>query len=742
MGSPAVKAHVRRLNDFIERYEQAQARDGQADPAHFLPAPDDPLYLPALRELVRLDLEYGWQRGSPRSLDEYLQRFPLLLQDTDSRAEIAFEDYRLRCQAGQQPSPADYQARYGVNTVGWPVATERRTSDAIPPSSRRGYSSQRRPKPDRVHRSQTTEQMAAALSALPEVGTRFLTFRLVAELGRGTFGRVYLAEQADLAGRPVALKVSTDLYDESQALAQLQHTHIVPIHSVHRCPPFQAVCMPYFGSTTLAHVLRNVRGRPTLPCSGRELVSTLGSARANTSTVPGLGGEVVRRSGGSDNITPPTNHLPSHQPVPAVQEQSLPRARLARLTYVEAVLWMGARLADGLAHAHERGILHLDLKPANVLLTDEGQPMLLDFNLAEDTKLRSSVAAVSVGGTLPYMAPEHLQAFDGNNRKLDGRCDVYSLGVILYELLTGRHPFTVHTGDFKEVLLRMLADRLRPPPGLRHWNPAISPAVESIVQHCLEPRPESRYQSARELQVDLERQLQQQPLRHARETLRERARKWLRRNPRLASAGALLTACAVVLFLLFAALSNRDRRLEAYQSADTFRHFREEARTVQFHILSGRTTDRAELDEGVSRCQALLARYRVLDDPAWQQAPAVRPLSPEDRRRLTEEVGELLLLWARVIVLRAEGEAGERPAAEEALRLNQRAEECYPGSAPRALWRQRAELLRLLNREPEAKAAAFRADRVTVTPHDLSMAAAELSFHGRYADALVRLEEA
>ena len=114
------------------------------------------------------------------------------------------------------------------------------------------------------------------------------------------------------------------------------------------------------------------------------------------------------------------------------------------------MLCLGAQLADGLAHAHARGIVHRDLKPANVLLTDEGRPMLLDFNLSEDTKLRASPEGGRMGGTLPYMAPEQIDAFRSRRGVVDGRCDLFALGVILYELLTGRHPFRVWTGAVED----------------------------------------------------------------------------------------------------------------------------------------------------------------------------------------------------------------------------------------------------------------------------------------------------
>ena len=716
-----------RLNDCIAHYERAQERDGGADLMQFLPPAGHPLYQPVLRELIRLDLEYGWQRGRPQALSAYQERFPDLFADPASREELAFEEYRLRCQAGEQPSPRDYQLRYGVNTLGWPIPT------AIVSPSGAGAGAGVAPS---ALASAWEEPPAAPpprrpADALPEVGGEFLGFRLLAELGRGAFGRVYLAEQADLGGRPVALKVTADAPAEPQVLAQLQHSHIVPIYSLHRRPPFQAVCMPYFGSTSLADVLRDLRGRSSLPSSGRELVSSLDS-RQNK-------GSGLRAQGSAEKTSPRASCLLIPEPRAPSPASKLPRVLLAGLSYTEAVLWVGARLADGLGHAHERGILHLDLKPANVLLTDEGQPMLLDFNLSWDTKHRP-LPGSAAGGTLPYMAPEQLAAFAGRSAILDGRCDLYALGIILFELLTGKHPFTLPSSPTAEAVPAMLEERLRPPPSPRGLNPAVTPAVESIIRRCLEPLPERRYQSARDLQEDLERQLLNRPLRHAPDrSPRERLRKWLRRHPRLASATTILLFSAALLFLLLAALERRGKRLEAFEAADNYRQFRTEARAVQFHFLSSRAGERAALDDAAERCRRLLGRYRVLDDPHWQQAESVRALGAGERRELAEEVGELLLLWARMTVLRGEGKA----ALEAALALNQRAEACFATSAvPRVVWRQRANLLTQLGREDEARELLARGSGGGYTARDLALSAAELAARGRFVEALGRLEEA
>ena len=106
------------------------------------------------------------------------------------------------------------------------------------------------------------------MTTMPRLAGDFFGFGVLAELGRGAFGRVYLARQGELADRLVVLKMVPRLFGESRALAQLQHTHIVPIYSVHRLDDWQIICMPFLGTTTLADILADLRGRPALPASG------------------------------------------------------------------------------------------------------------------------------------------------------------------------------------------------------------------------------------------------------------------------------------------------------------------------------------------------------------------------------------------------------------------------------------------------------------------------------------------
>ncbi len=142
------------------------------------------------------------------------------------------------------------------------------------------------------------------------------------------------------------------------------------------------------------------------------------------------------------------------------------------------------------------------MKPANILLTDEGRLLLLDFNAAEDTKRPTNPAGAYIAGTLPYMAPENITALQGKNANVDARCDLYAFGVIFFELLTGRYPFKETDVSLQE-LENLLAQRQIMPPQLRTWNPAVSPVLEAIVGRCLEADPDLRYQTAGKLKEDL-----------------------------------------------------------------------------------------------------------------------------------------------------------------------------------------------------------------------------------------------
>jgi serine/threonine protein kinase/tetratricopeptide (TPR) repeat protein len=679
------------IDPFIEAFERAYATEGRADLATFLPERAHPHYLAVLRELVRADIEYAWRSGAPRRAEDYLSDFPALSADPDGLSAVAFEEYRQRQCAGDHPSPAEYRQRLGIDTLDWPLSLAAATEAQARPN---GHELPLIP-PLRADRDRdtvgVTDYLAQAAVALPEPASEFCGFQLVKEIGRGAFGRVYLAHQGDLARRPVALKLSADLVDESDRLAQLQHSNIVPIYSVHRAGPVQALCMPYFGSVTLADVLATLRNRAT----------------------------AVER-------VPPTCCLIANRGT----------------SYVREVLRIVARLADGLAYAHERGILHQDLKPANVLLTDDGTPMLLDFNLARDTKRRANLAAAHVGGTLPYMAPEQLQAFRDGRSQPDPRSDIYSLGLILYELLTLQLPNPLPHGATDECVTRLIAERRDGPPDVRRANGNVTPAVAAIVCRCLEGDVSRRYQSARQLAEDLEQHRADLPLRHASEPwLRERGRKWLRRHPRLA-AGCVLAIAALAAVVLGGLYLAKSRQLAIADAAETRRLFSADLRRTRF-LLGAPAPTASELTEGTFVARAALARYGILDHDAWDEMPVFMALPFDERERLRADVRELLLLLGRGTRLQA-------PAADrdvrlaDARRLNELAEACDTGAESlRAVWLQRALLLRESGQEDQARDLLDRARTLPLnTARDHYLAALERMGGGDYAGARDQLRDA
>ncbi|MDG3008080.1 protein kinase domain-containing protein [Paludisphaera mucosa] len=578
---------------------------------------------------------------------------------------------------------------------------------------------------------------------MPEAGEAFLGFRLVAELGRGSFARVFLANQGELADRPVVLKVACALEGETWTLARLQHTHVVPIYSVHRSERLQAFCMPYLGPTTLADVLADVAGRDEPPGSGRDLLETLQArSRARFEAA-----EATSREAGpaSEGAAAPPPRPPQERAASGMAQVT--RRMLEGMSYIEAALWILSCLADGLGHAHERGILHRDLKPANVLITDEGQPLLLDFNLSQDESTTGRPRAV--GGTLPYMSPEHLDAFRGADRRVDARSDLYSLGVILYELLTGRPPFAGRAGmPAPELVARMIEDRTGPPPDPRPWNHAVSPAVASIVRHCLEPDPDRRYQTAGELREDLRRQIEHRPLRYAADASpRERLGKWARRHPRLTSPGTLAALAVTLAVALAGGLGlgahRAGMRERAREARARFARDFDEARSA----LNSSGVDASRRREGIDACRRALGLGPGGGGPSRDVADPGSYLDLDARGRWTQDRGEAFWLLAQATWLEA-AERGDDERAEaevrRALAWNREAEACHPdGGVPAALWSQRAELLARLGRAGEARAFAARAAAAPpLTARDHYLAAVDHAVRGRFEAALGPLREA
>jgi serine/threonine protein kinase len=310
---------------------------------------------------------------------------------------------------------------------------------------------------------------------LPRPGQRLDDFELLSVLGAGSFAKVYLAQQVSL-GRQVALKVSRNRGQEARTLASLEHDHIVRVFSevVDREHDLRLLCMQYVPGTTLEKVIESLAGRRQAGWAGRDFLAAIDALSQQTTTLD----------------------------LAALRDREL----LDRSDFVEAGCWLGARLAEALAHAHRLGVLHRDVKPANVLLSRYGRPLLADFNVSFLAPDKSSTGEDALfGGTLAYMAPEHLDAFNpailAPPESVDARSDVYSLGVVLFELFTGRLPFPLPEqgpGDNSDYLRALAGQRRGAVPSLTQWVD-VPPALDRVVRRCLAPAPADRYPSAADL---------------------------------------------------------------------------------------------------------------------------------------------------------------------------------------------------------------------------------------------------
>ena len=231
-------------------------------------------------------------------------------------------------------------------------------------------------------------------------------------------------------------------------------------------------------------------------------------------------------------------------------------------SYVNAVIHLAAQLADALAHSQKCGIFHRDLKPSNVLIAPDGRPLLLDFNLSVEE--RFSVA--KVGGTLPYMAPEELSLLVqkggiASTSHYDPRSDLFSLGVILYQLLTGQLPFgpMPREGPFLELVQSLLDRQRTGPKPVREWNPQVDPRLAGLVERSLAVDPDRRPQTASQFAIALRKQ----------RTLWRRLRRWIGCHRRRTAVFASLVA-AVMLVITVVVVTRPPYSVREYRAGSAF----------------------------------------------------------------------------------------------------------------------------------------------------------------------------
>jgi eukaryotic-like serine/threonine-protein kinase len=437
-------------------------RAGPAPPTLAAKRPPANSVAPGVEEMAE-EMVRRWRQGERPAAEEYLSRAPGLWDRPEAALELIAEELALRSEFDAATSREELTARFPQ----W--------SDQVAA----------------ILECQQAFGAHADAPLLPVPGEQLGDFRLVSILGRGSQGQVFVATQTALAERPVVLKLGPAGGGEHLCLARLQHTHIVPLYSAHEFADrgLHGLCMPYFGGTTLASLMS------ALDDSGRRL-------------------------GGRDILA-----LLEREKSPLFA-RSRAWAFLEHASATETVSWIGACLADALQYAHDRGLLHLDLKPSNVLIAADGTPMLLDFHLARPPLQSGEPAPSRLGGTTGYMPPEQLAALQAVANRgtiqspIDARADIFALGVLL------------------EQFLQRMSGQAGPE----------SLALADILARCTAEDAADRYSSAAEVASDFRRHLSNLPLKGVgNRSVIERWGKWRRRRPYalplLLTFGALLLVC-------------------------------------------------------------------------------------------------------------------------------------------------------------------------------------------------------
>jgi serine/threonine protein kinase/formylglycine-generating enzyme required for sulfatase activity/tetratricopeptide (TPR) repeat protein len=485
----------------------------------------------------------------------------------DALLDQLADEFAARYRRGERPSVQEYAARYPD------------LAEAI-----------RELFPALVEMEQIKEEPAASgLAPTPVALQQLGDYRILREVGHGGMGIVYEAEQLSL-GRHVALKVLPRkmLLDarhkrrferEAKAAAKLHHTNIVPVFGVgeHDGLPYYAMqFIQGLGLDEVLDELKALRGpggklqplssrssptdsvgkRPGAEVSVEDVARSLLTGRFQADPEPT--GTAAAEQRVAEPCSPPLAGRLSETAALSASSVVLPgqsgtgrKAQTTKPTYWQSVANIGTQVADALEYAHRQGILHRDIKPSNLLLDTRGTVWVTDFGLAKADDHENLTQTGDILGTLRYMPPE---AFEG---RTDARGDVYALGLTLYELLAFRPAF--EEKDRPRLIKQVTTTE---PPRLSKLNPEVPRDLETIVHKAIDRDPAHRYQTAEDLAADLQRFLDDEPIRARRLSPPERFLRWARRNKRLAALCTLsvLLLIAVAVVSSIAALQLRRER--------------------------------------------------------------------------------------------------------------------------------------------------------------------------------------